>query len=299
MSEYKIIPHKAIDFKKWDATVLNSKLPLVFAQSFYLNATAPNWKALVGNNYELIVPLTEGKKLNVTYLFQPPFTPQLGVFGKLEERVVDECMAFIKSNYKFIEIELNASNKLKKTPFKEKQTYIIDFSKPFKHNDNTKRNIAKAKKSSISIVEMDFKEALKLAKNELLPWLHKELEIPEKHGKILLNLISGANENNALKTFKAEDKDGKILSIGYFVFNKFHAVFLKGMSFNKKDNSGSMHLLMSDAINYFKDKTNLFDFGGGSAPGLASFYKGLGGVELNYAVVRVNNLPWPLKVIKK
>jgi len=299
MSDFKIIPHKSIDFKKWDAAVLNSKLPLVFAQSFYLNATAPNWKALIKNNYKVVMPLTEGNKLKVSYLFQPPFTPQLGVFGEINKNTADEFLAFTKSTYKFIEIELNASNKLQNTTFKEKQTYVIDFSKAFKQNDNTKRNIAKAHKNNVTIVDLEFNEAFKIAKNHLLPWLHQELSIPKKHGAMLLDLISDANLNNALKAFKAIDSEGKISSIGYFVFNKYHVVFLKGMSFNKRDNSGSMHLLMNTAIEFFRNKVSLFDFGGGSALGLASFYKGFGGVELKYAVLKVNNLPWPLKIIKK
>lgn len=299
MSDFKIIQHRAIDFKKWDTAILNSKLPLVFAQSFYLNATAPNWKALVSDNYKIVMPLTEGKKLNVKYLFQPPFTPQLGVFGAVDKNDVSEVVTFLEKKYRFIEIELNAANKLQKPTLKQKQTFVIDFSKNYKQNENTRRNISKAQKNGIVITEIAYKEAFRLAQSNLVPWLNQELDIPKKHSVLLLDLITNANENKCLKALKAVNSEGEILSIGYFVFNKYHAVFLKGMSFNKKDNSGSMHLLMNYAINLFKNKVNVFDFGGGSASGLANFYKGLGGTELSYGVLKVNNLPWPLRIIKK
>jgi len=300
VSEFKIIEHNKIDFKKWDKTVMNSPLPLVFAQSFYLNATCPNWKALIKNDYEIVLPITEGQKLKIKYLYQPSFTPQLGIYGKSTKSDQEEIISFLMSQFKFIEIELNAFNLLKGKGFKEKPTFVIDFKKSFKQNENTKRNISKAKKNGIIVEEIkDFHEGIKFAKNKLIPWMKTELNISLKQGVLLLNLISNTNDNKALKAFKAIDENGKILSVGYFIYNQFHAVFLKGMSINKKDNTGSMHLLMDHAINYFKDKANIFDFGGGSSSGLANFYRGLGGSELIYHTLKVNNLPWPLKILKK
>src|SRR5688500_7570369 len=106
----KILNNNEIDLKKWDEVILHSALPLVFAQSFYLNATSPGWKALVSENYKNIMPLTAQKKLGINYLIQPPFTPQLGVFGKTDEQSVAAFLNFLKEKYKYISIELNATN---------------------------------------------------------------------------------------------------------------------------------------------------------------------------------------------
>lgn len=299
MEKIKIIPHASLDFKKWDKAVLNSPFPLVFAQSFYLNATAPYWKALVLDNYKAVMPLTSSKKLNINYLHQPPFTSQLGLYGEVSKKEIEEIITVLKHNYKFIEIEVNASNKFK-DHVKEKITYVIELKKGFKYNENTKRNISKAKKAQLVVKELKERDdILKLASSKLLPWLKTSHKTPQDQLKLLLKLIENAYSNQSLKAFVTEDQSGKQLAVGYFIFNQFHCVFLKGFSFNKKDNTGSMHALMDHAIRYFSDQVELFDFGGGALPGLATFYKGLGGKELKYQVLRINDLPWPLKMIKK
>jgi hypothetical protein len=71
------------------------------------------------------------------------------------------------------------------------------------------------------------------------------------------------------------------------------------MSLNKKDNSGSMHALMAEAIHHYQDKADFFDFGGGNQTGMANFYKGLAGKVLTYHLLKVNNLRWPLNKLKK
>ena len=113
MRSVKHIAHKDIDFKKWDAAVLSSDFPLVFAQTFYLNATCPKWDALVIGDYESIFPLTHKTKLGFKYLPQPSFTSQLGSFGKVDDESENLFFDYISKKYKLIEIELNASNKIK------------------------------------------------------------------------------------------------------------------------------------------------------------------------------------------
>jgi lipid II:glycine glycyltransferase (peptidoglycan interpeptide bridge formation enzyme) len=296
----KLIPHNKIDLKKWDAAILSSNTPLVFAQSFYLNATCPNWQALVLNDYEAVMPVTEGKKLNIKYLYQPPFTPSLGVFGKTNQHIIDLFLNYIKEHFKFVEIELNASNQTDSVTLKKKSTYVIDYSKPYSFNENTKRNINKAKKNEVEVEELDeLKAILQVTSKALIPWLKTEIGIPAKHSTLFKDLVQSSFANGTLKVFAALGPDQELLSLGYFICNGKHAVYLKGMSTNKKDNLGSMHALMAHAVDYCKTQAQVFDFGGGNTAGMSNFYKGLGGTELNYHILKVNNLMWPLNKLKK
>jgi hypothetical protein len=299
MEGIQIIPHASIDQKKWDKFIHASSFPLVFANSFYLNATAPRWDALVLGNFKAVMPLTVSKKLNIAYLHQPPFTSQLGIYGQVSKKEMEAIEDILKKKYKLIEIEQNASVKFSKH-VKEKLTYVIDYKKGYTYNENTRRNIAKAKKADLAVREVkDETEVLKLAGSKLIPWLKNTYKTTPKQANLLLKLLAGAQQNKALVTFVSHDQKGKQTALGYFIFNQFHCVFLKGFSFNKKDNTGSMPALLDHAIRHFEGKVKLFDFGGGTAPGLSTFYKGLGGKELAYQAYRVNNLPWPLKLIKK
>lgn len=296
----KLIRHNQIDFKKWDEAVLSSSTPFVFAQSFYLNATCKNWQALVLNDYEAVMPITEGKKLNIRYLYQPPFTPALGVFGKLKKETVDLFLRFISEHYKFMEIELNASNQTAIFPLKRKNTFVIDYAKTYSFNDNTKRNIAKAKKNGVEIQAItEIKQILTLTNKVLLPWLRSEIGLSPKHTTAFRDLVESSFDNRSLSVFAAYGQANDLLSIGYFISNGKHVVYLKGMSTNKKDKLGSMHALMAHAIEFYKTKAKLFDFGGGNTAGMSNFYKGLGGTEMNYHILKVNNLMWPLNKFKK
>lgn len=299
MTCIKHIAHNNIDFNKWDNTVLSSEYPLVFAQSFYLNATCPKWDALVIGDYESIFPITHKTKLGFKYLPQPSFTSQLGAYGKINDEIETLFFNYITKKFKLIEIELNASNKINVKGVSSKKTYIIDYSKVYKYNQNTKRNLKKATDNGFSIERVDTKESVTLSKKLLNPFLEIDLNLSKQVVKIFNTLLENSLQNKSLLTLKVIDQKNNIKAIAHFVFNAKHALYLKGTKFDKKENSGSMHLLMDAAIKHFDGKVKLFDFGGGSnSESLAGFYQGLGGSSLNYSFLKLNKLPALVKILK-
>ena len=66
---------------KWDDCISRSVNGLIYAYSFYLDAMAGDWDALVMNDYEAVIPLPWRRKWRISYLYQPFLTAQLGVFG--------------------------------------------------------------------------------------------------------------------------------------------------------------------------------------------------------------------------
>jgi hypothetical protein len=295
----KHLRHNEIDFEKWDKTILSSETPLVFAQSFYLNATCPNWEALIIGDYETVFPLTSKSKFGYKYLPQPPFTSQLGAFGKIDHDRVNSFLDYLLNHFKLIEIELNSSNQFE-TKFKhQKKTFVIPYQDGFSYNQNTKRNLSKAREYGLNPYVIIDNDVVKLSKEKLNPFLKNDLKLPYSAIKKYNLLIDSALKNNYLYALKVLDANRVIKAIGYFISNGKHALFLKGTNFDKKENSGSMHLLMDYAIQYFSDKAVIFDFGGGSnSEGLANFYKGLGGKELIYHTLKVNKLPWLINFMK-
>lgn len=300
MKKINHIKHSNIDFEKWDKTVLSSEFPLVFAQSFYLNATSPNWDALILNDYESIFPLTIKSKFGFNYLPQPPFTSQLGVYGKVNNEIEKLFYNYIKLNFKLIEIELNASNKLITENTFIKKTFVINYKNKFNYNQNTKRNIKKAIDNKFKVEFVAEEEFLPLSKQLINPFLINEIRLPKSTINIFDDLINRSIKNKKLIVFKTIDSNGNIKAIAYFIYNEKHALYLKGVSINKTENNGSMHLLLDYAINYFKERVLCFDFGGGSLNlNLAQFYSGFGSTELNYNFLKINDLPIFINWMKK
>lgn len=300
MSEMRHISHEEIDFKKWDRTILNSRNPLVFAQSFYLNATSPGWEALIIDDYKSVFPLTIKKKFGINYLPQPYFTSQLGMFGEFNESEKQQCIDYISKKFKLIEIELNHNCIFENPNTQAKCTFVINYNKAYSFNENTKRNISRAMQNGFKVAEVSSNEAIALSEQYLLPFLKNDLHLNNDALTIFISLLKNSLAENKLTTFKVTNANEQLMALGTFISNGKHSIFLKGTNFDKKENTGSMHLLVSHAIKYFEDKSEVFDFAGGSlTKGLAGFYKGLGGDQLDYVFLRINNLPWYIKLFKK
>ncbi|MBA4241557.1 MAG: hypothetical protein C0448_12590 [Sphingobacteriaceae bacterium] len=292
------IQHQDIDFKKWDQTILTSATPFVFAQSFCLNATCPQWDALIIGDYESVFPLTHKTKFGFTYLPQPPFTSQLGAFGKVNLEIEQLFFKYITQHYKLIDIELNISNKIASEFITPKNTYILNYQSEYKFNQNTKRNINKAIDNGLIVERVEDKDVISLSQKYLNPFLENEVNLTKSTVALLDDLLKNSIESKTLFTFKVLDKNQTIKALGHFICNGKHALYLKGTNFDKADNSGSMHLLMKYAIEFFADKSTFFDFGGGSKQGLANFYMGFGGQVSTYSFLQVNRLPRLIKFIK-
>ena len=290
------LTHQEIDLMKWDSVVCSSQYPLVFAQSFYLNATFPNWDALVFGDYECVFPVTKKTKFGISYLHQPPFTSQLGLYGKFTIDTEKEILDYLLKHYKLIEIELNASNKLASDNRGLKRTFIINYKNEIKQNKNTKRNIAKALELGFTIERIADNEIIKLSTKYINPFLSQSVNLTDSSIYLFNELLKSSINAKTLFSFKALDTQKNIKAIAHFISNGKHALYLKGLNFDKSENSGSMHLVMNSAIEFFRDKVEIFDFGGGSKESLANFYKGFGGEEFNYNTLKVNNLPWIIKV---
>jgi hypothetical protein len=292
----KLLRNNEIDMAKWDRAILSSEYPLVFAQSFYLNATSPGWSALVQMDYSCVMPLTQGRKLGIDYLMQPPFTPQLGLYGKYSAAGQKEFFDYIRQHYKFIAIELNAANKSDEC--KQKRTFMINMKNGYELNTNTKRNISKAVKAGLKIEELKDEDILQQSKKHINPFLRKQLKLPPKHIKLFEQLLINSISEKKIGTFAVKNNSGEIEAIAHFISNGKHAVYLKGMNYNK--NNGSMHFLMSNAIEYYRRAgAELFDFGGGQSESLARFYAGFGAEPVNYCEYKINNLPKAIRWLKR
>ena len=292
------LKHSEIDFLKWDTTILNSPMPFVFAQSYYLNSTCPNWEALIIGDYESVFPLTQNIKFGISYLSQPSFTPQLGVYGKINSHIEETFFNYITSHYKFIDIELNASNTFSTKEHSKKTTYFIDYKNGYQLNQNTKRNITKAVELNLTFERIIDSDIIELSKSYLNPFLSKTLNLSQATIQKFEILLKEAILNHALYSFKVVDRNNNVKAIAHFISNGKHTVYLKGTNFDKSENTGSMHYLTYSAIQFFETRSRYFDFGGGSKESLATFYKGFGSLPLNYNILKINNLPWLLKLFK-
>ena len=126
--------YQNIDKQKWDNCIEHSPNGLIYAYSYYLDAMAKNWDALVLNDYETVMPLTWNKKYGIQYLYQPFFCASLGIFGNnITVDTVNEFLKNIPSKFLYWDIYLNAGNYFSGTDFKlyERTNYVLPIDQPY------------------------------------------------------------------------------------------------------------------------------------------------------------------------
>lgn len=300
------LSHEQIDKKKWDETIARSFNGMVYAYSWYLDVVAPDWEALVDDNYQTVMPLTCRTKYGINYLFPPFFVQQLGVFSsqKLDSDRVKEFINAIPEKYKLIEITLNSFNRLEEGDYiiKENTNYELDLIQPYEqlyanYNDNLKRNVKKAKKNQLSVnrkVAPD--EVIKLFKDNR----GKQVgNFKSADYKRLKNLMQVATQNGKGQLWGVNTKDGQLCAGAFFVESNDRAIFLfSGLSELGKQ-QGAMPYLIDQFINSNSEKRLTLDFEGSNDTGLAKFYKSFGSRECVYLFVGINRLPFYLRWLKK
>jgi hypothetical protein len=109
--------HTEIDRQKWDECITRSTLNIPYAYTWYLDVVNPGWCALVMDDYQAVMPLTWNRKYMVSYLYQPYFTQQLGIFSDhpVSDALIRVFLLSVPGRYRFARINLNESNQMTPT----------------------------------------------------------------------------------------------------------------------------------------------------------------------------------------
>ncbi len=297
----KFIAYQEIDKKKWDECIEHSFNGIIYAYAWYLDIVCKHWEALVEDDYVRVFPLTSNSKYGVSYLYQPFFTQQLGVFSKLHlsSDKVQEFLLAIPPIYQLIEINLNIHNKVEAPGFKIKKnlTHEIDLINSYVHlkkeySSNTKRNIKKAIEANVEIRKNHNPEEIinLFRKNR-----GKNLEtFKESDYAVLKKLIYSCVYRDKASVYAAFEND-QLCAGAFFVVSNKKVIFLFSAVNRAARNNGAMSLLIDSFINENSQRELTFDFEGSNDPDLARFYKSFGANECVYLHYQKNMLPLAVK----
>lgn len=293
-----------IDYQKWDNCISMSINGIVYAYTWYLNIVSPNWDALIYGDYESVMPLTQNHKFSVSYLYQPFFTQQLGIFSsnKIDDYLINSFLEAIPKKYRFIEINLNKYNRVENIDgfsVKKNTTYELDLIENYenifrKYKKNNIRNIRKAIQNKITINKG-------LSPNIVFELIKKSCKIPgmkEIHNDVLQKLITSAVEFNSGHLYGAYNAKNQLCAVGFFVYANHKACFILSVTNQEGKENGAMFLLVDEFIKDFSNRNIILDFEGSNVESIARFYKGFGANPFNYHSIRANKLPFPFKMLK-
>ncbi len=286
--------HAQIDKQKWDSCIDDAHNGLLYSYSFYLDAMSKNWSGLIMDNYDAVMPLTSNKKFGISYLHQPFFTQQLGIFGNLSftEDITDAFVKKAVELFPFAEINLNYANECKKTIAK-KSNCILSLNNSFAEIEkNFKKdliqNIKKANKNNlIYTATQDIETAITSYKKNYF----KKIHIPQKAYYNFSLLCGSLLKKKQLLVRKIISPNGQLLAIAIFLKDKKRIYNIMSTTFNEGRKAEANHFLLYNLIKEFCGQNLILDFEGSEIPSINFFYKKFGAIEQPYPFVKINQLP--------
>ncbi len=279
------IKHCNIDKHRWDAALERSQNRLVYAASWYLDIVAPNWEALIDDDYEAIMPLPAKKKYGIPYLIQPKFVQQLGIFS---HKTIDTNLAKAFVNAIPIKFVWQCFNWNSNNPvsdfrgFSVRNNYELSLQNTYEsisynYIGNVRRNIKEALKANIT-------PKLKNSTDSYIELFNRYAKIsPNKETIMQLEQILKASfsKNFGEIVFAYNDKN-EIVAGAFFLkcFNRiiYHNSFVTNEGYKKS----AMYIIINEVIKQNSSTNFLFDFEGSMIPGIASFFEGFGSTKNEY-----------------
>lgn len=299
----RYVPNHQIDFEKWDECIGRSINGIFYAWSWYLDMTAPGWDALVEGDYVTVMPLPNKERLGLSFVFQPFFVQQLGIFStsSLSPEVTARFLEAIPARFRFVDLNLNTYNTLEKNPgIKTRKgiTHHLDLIEPYaqiaeRYSSNTRRNLRKAADQGVFVTTHGRPEELIQAFRENRG---KGLSTyGEKDYQVLKHLVYVGLHRGLATLMSAYSAENNYC--GGIVFFRSHkkSVFLFSGSTALARENGAMFLLVDEYIRQNAGQDLVLDFEGSRDPNLARFYKGFGSKECVFLQVEMNRMPYLFK----
>jgi len=271
-----------INKQKWDSCIENSSKGLIYAYAWYLDIVSPNWSALIKEDYKTVFPLPIKKKLGISYISQPLFTQQLGLFSSENSNNANTFLQAIPKKVWIRSLQIHNQLDNSKTKDNFELDILADIDKiRKKYSQNLKRNLKKATQHNLQIKKCESRSLIELFKE------NKGKEVAELNIKAystlleLLDKIQQKEKGNCLGVYK----EGKLISAAFFTNCLKKSVFLFSASNKTAKEIGANHFLIDTYIENFKKDSLILDFEGSMIPSLARFYASFGAEKKCYYLI--------------
>ena len=295
----RLVPNEDIDRAKWDRCNQLSANSSVYINSWFLDIVCPTWKGLIWGDYEYIMPLPFHRKFGISYLAQPIYAQQFGIFPENDDTILTEMLEWISSHFKYIRLSLNPLNATNHLYFlsEERNNYYLSLNRPYTdiasgYHPKTRRNIRIGKRSVFILKTISPAEFLNL--KQQFPGVEND-----EHQKTIGKIITTALWLQKGMIYGAYSAENELCGAAFFLFDSKRVYYLNSVSSNTGKELRAMYAIVDQFIQDYSGKNIILDFEGSQNPGIAHFYQRFGTSCEIYQHVYRNTLPWPLRILKK
>jgi hypothetical protein len=301
------IKRNELNTAKWNDCIKTAENGLIYGYTWWLDAMADNWDALVLNDYEAVMPLTWRKKYSFYYLYQPPFTASLGMFYKKENTI--GVAAFLKAvppQFRLWDISLNEMNRLHPADYEgievsNRKNMLVN--NPQAHSETATSYARLAKRKLKLATEHNITVDTNVNLKSIIAFYIKEYgsqhpAIKQKDYDNLVKACTQAQERGHVNCYTAR-LDGKVLAVYIVLKDKQYFYSLTGGSTKEGKALGAFYTLTDAAIQDAVLEQCSFRFEGSDISGIEFFNSQFGAEIKHYIHLRLNKLPFPIKLLKR
>lgn len=298
------IKRNDLDVEKYNSCIKKAKKGNVFGYSWYLDIACDNWDVLMFDDYTAVMPIPWRKKFGFSYVYLPFWILQLGVYSTQKNVAINPFEVELKKRFRFVEFYFNEGNfsyqKNANHTIRAVQKLVIkDSYKDLFSNyrKDRKKDLHKAtghklvRKWNDSVINL-----LSLYKKNIGTRLP---EIKEKDYNNLEKIITVCIQKKKAEILSIYSKENQLLASGLFLKHKKEiTILVSSTDFNERK-KGANTFLIDSAIQKYQTKYKTFNFGGSSINSIANYFKSFNAKTSFYNYLKVNNLPWYIKLFKK
>ncbi len=272
--EFRILKRSEINTEKWDDCVLNSHKPLIYAQSWFLDAcTKRHWDALVWEDYQAVMPLPYNRKWIKKQIFTPHTIQQLGLFA-LSNTMPPIGIDNLFTRYIRVSYAVNNETELKTAlPIKRLKNLILplnqDYDTLFKHYSKDRRKLIR-QCGPLVLREISVDQFAAFYKEHAHFLKRSKMKIPE-----ILTILKTAKLQEALLCLGIySDNDLVGVQAGFKDKQRFYLSHLALSSRGYKENAYAY--LVNELVKHHANTDKIIDFRGSSIPSIYNYNKRFG-----------------------
>jgi hypothetical protein len=295
---------KDIDDDKWNAAIDKAFNGNLYGCSWFLDIVGGDWDALVENDYERVFPLVFRKKYGISYIYQPFFTQQLGLYSttRLAPEALSAFFEAIPPHFRRIEINLNTLNKFDGGEYNllpqvnHELDLIHGYDKISRdYSENLTRNIRKADKAELSISK-------NIKPDDIIDLFRqnrgKEIRHLRDADYLKLKRIAYTAMYKGIASIQGVySRQNQLVAGAFFIRSNNKAIFLFSGLSEEGRRDGAMPFLIDSYIRQHAGQHLTFDFDGSNDPNLSHFYRSFGSKECVYYRLEINRLPFFLNFV--
>ena len=306
-TQIRFLKNNQVDKKRWDNCIDHCSHGLIYATTVYLDFMCPGWNALVHENYDWVMPLTSNSKFGISYLYQPPFTQQLGVFAKDESVNIpwQEILLIVGKKFKYWQYNFNFGTPLIFNEYfnvKPATNFILPLQQGYEsihqsYASDLLRNLDKSNRQPFSYVtNADPSQAITMYRKLYGARMPHVSQTDYSRFKMLVTQLQIEQK---IECRKVVNDQHEILAMALLLKDNKRLYNLMNSTTGAGRKIGANHFLMDSIIKEFAGQNLIFDFEGSDLAGVKTFYQNFGAINQPFYMVTYNKLPWPIKLFKR